>query len=645
MRSMSTSQFKVNTSSTFSTMDTFETTLSSTTFLLNLLELKSRLKEPLPTDVIVFRCRKCHTNFPLNSCGSIIIEKTLQEGINNNIDGILKSVKENHVKQTECDFTDIEIHPLLGTPENICITIPPSDPVHLSDLFLGGVCFKIRILIVNSDSKAIFALYQNEKHAEENYSKFIKCNIDTMLNTALDETDEFSKEDLIYDDESANTYQQMLPRLIGGGRKLREDFNYVCLWCPKEDIKKGKKGRFRELKNYRDHFKKHHHGENGEGIPMTEFIQRLNRCEPTWFCKNCRQHYSLGNQVRHKAICQVESSDSNSDSDIQEEKKGRKTVRSRNRTQQKDTAVQVDDRNMKETGSFQPTAGPSEENAVRNRGQNMSETDESETESESLDGNQIGMLKTKTSAQDDCNKKKSKKVSIRPIGKEVIVSNPLNENYADSAESMDTEVQDVCPKRTTTDGIVSPVEEIGSNKQNKKQRTFQYEEVDDEFYISSSEDEKDTEENIEIKIEMTEEQDNQCPNPIAKGNLDRWWEKIPKHLYSDRNMGGPKIFLPSDSDQFVKTATENYKAHMIEKLRLDKNRLIAESGDAKFHQFSTERDQPFVEKYKKYVLSLTAKDVLNYFSDDYEELGLPQAITSHQQQHSMLTELWSSSSI
>ena len=115
-----------------------------------------------------------------------------------NVTVILKSVKENHVKQTKCDFTDIEIHPLLGIPENICITIPPSDPVHLSDLFLGGVCFKIRILIVNSDSKAIFALYQNEKHAEENYSKFIQCNIDTMLNTALDETDEFSKEDLIY---------------------------------------------------------------------------------------------------------------------------------------------------------------------------------------------------------------------------------------------------------------------------------------------------------------------------------------------------------------------------------------------------------------------------------------------------------------
>ena len=628
MRSMSTSQFKVNTFSTFSTMDTLETTLSSTTFLLNLLELKSRLKEPLPTDVIVFRCGKCHTNFPLNSCGSIILEKPLQEGIDNNINGILKSVKDNHAKETECNFSDIEIHPLLGTPENICVTIPPSDPAHLSDLFLGGVCFKIRILIVNSDSKAIFALYQNEKLEEEHYSKFIKSNFDTMLNTGLDETNEFSKEDLIYDDESTNAYQQMLPRLIGGGRKLREDFNYVCLWCPKEDIKKGKKGRFRELKNYRDHFKKYHHGENGEGIPMTEFIQRLNRCEPTWFCKNCRQHYSLGNHVRHKAICQLESSDSNSDSDIPEEINGRKTVRSSNRTQQKDSAVQVNDRNIKETRSFQSNAGPSEENVVRNRGQNMSETDEIEPENESLDGNQVCMFKTKKTAHDDCNKKISKKISIRPSGKEMIVSNPQHENYAVSEETMDTEVQDVCPKRTTTDGGVSSVEEIGIDKQNKKQKTFQYEEVIDEFYLSSSEDEKDTEGNIEIKIEVIEEQDNQCPTPIAKGNLDRWWEKVPKHLYSDRNMGGPKIFLPSDSDQFVKTATENYKAHMMEKLRLDKNMLIAESGDAKFHQFSTERDQPFVEKYKKYVLSLTAKDVLNYFSDDYEELGLPQAAKS-----------------
>ena len=630
MRSMSTFQFKVNTSSTFSTMDTFETTLSSTAFLLNLLELKSKLKEPLPTDVIVFRCGKCHTNFPLNSCGSIIIENTLQEGINNNIDGILKSVKENHVKQTECDFTDIEIHPLLGIPENICITIPPSDPEYLSDLFLGGVCFKVCILIVNPDSKAIFALYQNERHREGNYSKFIKCNFNTMLNHDFDETAEFSKEDWIYDDESATTYQQMLPRLTGGGRTLREEFNYVCLWCPKDDIKKGKKGRFKELKNYRDHFKKYHHGDNGDGIPMNEFIKKINRCEPTWFCRNCKQHYSLGNRVRHKAICQLDSSDSDSDTD--EEMQGRKIVKSSNRTQPKDSAFQVDDKNTNENTDqvedIQSIAGPSAENVVRNLGGNLPGTNEKEAQSGSFNSNLIGILKNKKTVQDDGNKNKPKKVSFNATGKEIIVSNPQIDNDSDSVESISTDLRDDCPKRTVTDDDVSPVEEIGSNKQNKKQKTFLFEEVNDEFYISSSDEETLTDGNNEIKIDLIEEQDNQIQMPIVKGDFKRWWEKIPKHLYSHREMGGPKIFLPSDSDEFVKTATENYKAHMIEKSRLDEQMLLAESGDAKFQQFSTDRDLPFVEKYKKYVLSLTAKDVLNYFSDDYEELGLPQAAKS-----------------
>ena len=115
---------------------------------------------------------------------------------------------------------------------------------------------------------------------------------------------------------------------------------------------------------------------------------------------------------------------------------------------------------------------------------------------------------------------------------------------------------------------------------------------------------------------------------MSEGSLVKWWDKVPKHLYSDRDMGGPKIFLPSDTDDFVRTVTENYRNHLSEKLKLDRNMLLAESEDAKFQQFSSERDQPFVDKYKKFVLSQTAKDVLHYFSDDYEELGLPQAAKS-----------------
>ena len=85
-----------------------------------------------------------------------------------------------------------------------------------------------------------------------------------------------------------------------------------------------------------------------------------------------------------------------------------------------------------------------------------------------------------------------------------------------------------------------------------------------------------------------------------------------------------KILLPSDSEEFVKTVTENYKNHMIEKSNLDEQMLLLEGGDAKFNQFSTDRDQPFVEKYKNFVISMTAKDVLHFFSDDYKDLGLPQ---------------------
>ena len=324
-------------------METIQASLSPYSFLFNLLEVKSRMKEYLPTDVIVFQCGTCNTDIALNTCGSIILENPIQEGMDNVLDGLIKGLKENHIRETECSLANIEIHPILGDPSNICVTLPASDTVYMRDLSLEGVSYKLSIQIVNSDSKVIFALYTSEKCVEETYSEFIKCNFDILLNAEFDETGSLSEEDLIYDDESVNTFQQLLPRMVGGGRKLREDFNYFCAWCPKEDIKKGKKGRFRELKNYRDHFRKYHHGENGEGIPMTDFIKKLNRCEPTWFCKNCRQHYSIGNQVRHQAICELSSNDS--DSDIEDEMKGRKRTRAQNKIKQKDTGIQVDGEN------------------------------------------------------------------------------------------------------------------------------------------------------------------------------------------------------------------------------------------------------------------------------------------------------------
>ena len=576
------------------------------------------MKIPLPTDVIVFRCGTCQTNLPLNRCGSIILEEPLQEEMTNVLDGILKYVKDHHTNQPGCDQAKIEIHPILGTPTNICVSLPASDPKHFNDLLIGEVCYKANILIVNPDSKVIFALYQNQMHTEAIYSEFIKCNLNTILSPESNDTDTFSEDNLIYDDESVNAFQQMLPRLVGGGRSLRQDFNYVCLWCPKDDITKGKRGRFKELKNYREHFRKYHHGENGNGIPMTEFMKKLNRCEPTWFCKNCRQHYSLGNRVRHEAICKLETSESESESEV--EMKGSKRSRSTRRIKKKNTDVQVIDinrrENLEEMNNTEAIAGNSGTNTMDKMGPNHSETTGSDTDSEKeimLRSDPFSKSKKKMPALDDANKNQ---------GKATVVINPDNKEDRESEDLANKQVRGECSNRMVLKEKASCSRETVTNNQTKEQERDRFKEVVDEFYISSEEEES-AEADIEIKVEITEEENRNSPAPLAQKNLVRWWEKVPKHLYSDRGMGGPKIFLPSDSEEFVNTVTENYKNHMTEKSNLDEKMLLAEAGDAKFRQFSTERDQPFVDKYKNFVMSQTAKDVFHCFSDDYEELGLP----------------------
>ena len=302
-------------------METMKTTVSSGTFISNFKKLRSRMTDPLPSDVILFQCENCQTNLPLNSDGVLPVDEPLEQELAIVIDEMLKSLIDTHIKQSDkCASSKMHIHPVLGTPKNICVSFPVSDTRYIRDFQLAGDCYKVNCQVtqVNSDYKAIFVLYQNENHSENTYSEFINCNFDNFLNTELPETEDCSEQELIYDDESVSCYQQKLPRMIGGGRKLKADYNYVCLWCPKEDLKKGIRGRYKELKNYRDHFKKYHHGEDGKGVPMSDFLKKLNRCEPTWFCKKCKQHYSLGNHVRHKAICQPEKTLDSSESDDEE---------------------------------------------------------------------------------------------------------------------------------------------------------------------------------------------------------------------------------------------------------------------------------------------------------------------------------------
>ena len=304
------------------------TTVSSPSFLSNYEDLKRRMREALPTDVLLFQCEDCQENMPLNSCGVIKVDDPLQESVSITLDVMITKLKKDHIRRNEnCASAKMHLHPVLRAPNNICLSFTSSDSRHISDFKLEDTCYKVKLMVINPDEKGIFAVYQNTNYARETYTEFLKCNFKTFLDTECTLNEDIFDEEWIQDDKGVNDYQHLLPRMIGGGRKIRADFNYVCLWCPKEDIKKGKKGRFKELKNYRDHFKKYHHGEDGEGIPMSEFDKKINRCEPTWFCQNCKQHYSLGNEIRHKAICQMESSESESDNEEIIHSKTRKKIK------------------------------------------------------------------------------------------------------------------------------------------------------------------------------------------------------------------------------------------------------------------------------------------------------------------------------
>ena len=119
-------------------------------------------------------------------------------------------------------------------------------------------------------------------------------------------------ENLVSDDESVGEKQDLLPRLSGGGRRLLQDFRYVCLWCSEEVLQQKQRGRFRELRNYRDHFRKAH-----SDVPMREFLLKVERDEPKWICNICRKKISLGNRLSHQIICRpaLESSSSSDNDD------------------------------------------------------------------------------------------------------------------------------------------------------------------------------------------------------------------------------------------------------------------------------------------------------------------------------------------
>ena len=555
-----------------------ETTIPSKQFLQNFQILKRNLRSSLPSDVINYQCKNCDLNLPLNPEGVLEIFSPVEKDLDIVINDMVEDLKERHCKEKVLCSNMICVHPL-ETPENIVVSFPESDEVHMKDVKIADDTYKLKLMIVpeKSDKKTIFVMYQKECCLEEEYLEFIVCNFNVHL-----DVEEISYDELIYDDESATYYQQNTPRLSGGGRRLNADFNYECLWCPKDVIKLGKKGRFKQFKSYREHFKQYHHREEGNGVSMADFLARVHRIDPKWYCKNCDRHYSLGNVVYHKSICKQSNPDeSDSEREIEE---------------------------------IESVAGPSNDDSNVGR------------EKRPLVKKKKFIIYSDSSSDE---KEQEENEDTNPNGNNNDTATP-NLKETDSFINLN--------KRSILDNSFSEENNDTSRIKTKKKvmkvnNDYTFLDVDDELYSSSTEMDQ-TEANLEPKVEVSEQPEfeieiNVEPSTsINKEAFKKWWLNIPKHLYGDKGLGGPAIFLSSDSEEFVKRCTDRYKKHIEEKRVLDINMQEAESEEAQSLQFSLERDKPIIDLYTAFVKTSSAKDVLNFFSEEYEQYEIPTGAKS-----------------
>ena len=592
-------------------MDSIKINITSKLFLQNILMLKEKMRSPLPSDTILYQCMNCNLDIPVNSDGVIKLQNPLEEHLGATVDKLVRCSIENHTNESEICSSMISIHPN-GTPNNILVSCPESDTVHIKQFKLGIDNYKVELLITQENNKAVFAIFQREDSNDAAYLEFIKCNFETFLNIEELAKEDTFEDELVFDDESMNQNQHNLPRITGGGRTLNAKFNYQCLWCPQEVLMLGKKGRFKELRSYRKHFRENHLSENGDGVSMAEFIERVQRSEPTWFCINCKKNLSLGNAVRHKAICKPDQDLSESDSQGTEETIT--TSFDKSNTPKQRTNVEL--KNKKKKFVIYSDSSSDEEAAkiINQQGENHSICTNSTLDKEEA---QLKASHGKTTKQNQ------------------------------SHQSVDH--GNAGFKRNKVYETVSSSDEQNCNTKSakmKKQRTLDidYTFLDLEDEIECFElPEKNHHTNItvpkqeplnEFEIELEVEQNN--ANFVT---YNKWWQKIPLHLYEERDKGGPKIFLPSDTKEFVERSTNRYKQHILEKKHLDEKMLEAESADAKLLQFSDERDRAILNKYTEFVQNSSAKDVLHIFSEEYEQLRLPtgaKSSTASQYSHKIL---------
>ena len=359
---------------------------------------------------------------------------------------------------------------------------------------------------------------------------------------------------------------------------------------------------------------------------MSQFVEKVYRVEPTWFCVNCKQHQSIGNVLRHKAICNPEQNEESSDSDVEEieheygqrTKSGRQQdnilIQKRNilhRISKNNTSNETDnDDNSQDNSQIILTQQESEisDNQITDQIENLNQSPSGEPESTKVTENHIRMKLTKSHG-----------------GQYEVINIDVNENNQQLSKKRKENYSAEMGAKVTKSGE--------HNRANKGNQSELHTDINPNRQLESGTDcefeNSEEQESPEIKIEDPDEVETLIDDSNKNcEEINKWWQKCQKHTYTNNDIVGPKIFLPTDTTEFIHRISETFKKHQNDKKELDHKMIEIETGEAQFLQFSEIRDKSILEKYTTYVHQFSAKESLNLFAEDYELLDIPTGLKS-----------------
>ena len=344
---------------------------------------------------------------------------------------------------------------------------------------------------------------------------------------------------------------------------------------------------------------------------------------------------TIGNVVRHKAICRSNISEEESTSDEEEPSKPRSVKRrtpakryEKNKESDSNSSEEDDDEDNDIPKSLNKKIGTKshKENTVCDSNSSEEAEEQVVTEEVSSRNRQEKKQSTKSTVYTKTTILPRRKPNVYDFPDEDEDSNQRSYDPAQGTSKQTTAThgpineclsEDDCTAsptlkkrlRKTSEGKYEIIDEMNNNKTNKFKKPTVYKVPD-----------------IEDEIMKSDESNTDCETENTVIDTGSWWQNIHEELYTDHGYNGMKIFYKTDTKDFVEKVIQNWKTHEARKCELDRKREEIENSDVALNQFSPIRDQPILTAYTEFVQSHSTKDVLQIFSADYDEHSVQMGV-------------------